>query len=49
MNELDFSGKKILVVGGTSGIGNGIAQAFLAKGARVQVCGPRSRGRLFAG
>jgi 3-oxoacyl-[acyl-carrier protein] reductase len=42
MNELDFSGKQILVVGGSSGIGNGIAQAFLAKGARVQVCGTRA-------
>jgi len=26
-NELDFSGKQMLVVGGSSGIGNGIAQA----------------------
>ena len=42
MNELDFSGKQILVVGGSSGIGNGIAQAFRAKGARVQVCGTRA-------
>jgi 3-oxoacyl-[acyl-carrier protein] reductase len=41
MNELDFSGKQILVVGGSSGIGNGIAQAFRARGARVQVCGTR--------
>jgi 3-oxoacyl-[acyl-carrier protein] reductase len=41
MNELDFSGKQVLVVGGSSGIGNGIAQAFRAKGARVQVCGTR--------
>jgi 3-oxoacyl-[acyl-carrier protein] reductase len=41
MNELDFSGKQVLVVGGSSGIGNGIAQAFLGKGARVQVCGTR--------
>ena len=32
MNELDFSGKQVLVVGGSSGIGNGIAQAFRAKG-----------------
>jgi 3-oxoacyl-[acyl-carrier protein] reductase len=39
MNELDFSGKQVLVVGGSSGIGNGIAQAFRAKGARVAVCG----------
>lgn len=42
MNELDFGEKQILVVGGSSGIGNGIAQAFRAKGARVQVCGTRA-------
>jgi 3-oxoacyl-[acyl-carrier protein] reductase len=41
MNELDFSGKQVLVVGGSSGIGNGIAQAFRTKGARVLVCGTR--------
>ena len=42
MNELDFSGKQVLVVGGSSGIGNGIAQAFRARGARVHVCGTRA-------
>jgi 3-oxoacyl-[acyl-carrier protein] reductase len=42
MNELDFSGKQVLVVGGSSGIGNGIARAFRAKGARVHVCGTRA-------
>src|SRR6185295_19273359 len=42
MNELDFSGKQVLVVGGSSGIGNGIAHAFRAKGARVAVCGTRA-------
>jgi 3-oxoacyl-[acyl-carrier protein] reductase len=42
MNELDFSGKQILVMGGSSGIGNGIAQAFRARGARVHVCGTRA-------
>ena len=42
MNELDFGGKQILVIGGSSGIGNGIAQAFRAKGARVHVCGTRA-------
>jgi 3-oxoacyl-[acyl-carrier protein] reductase len=42
MNELDFGGKQVLVVGGSSGIGNGIAQAFRAKGARVHVCGTRA-------
>src|SRR6266851_5142021 len=41
MNVLDFSGKQVLVVGGSSGIGNGIAQAFRSKGARVHVCGTR--------
>ncbi|BBC03432.1 SDR family NAD(P)-dependent oxidoreductase [Bradyrhizobium elkanii] len=43
MNELDFGGKQILVVGGSSGIGNGIAQAFRAKGARVAICGTRAQ------
>ena len=48
MNELDFSGKQVLVVGGSSGIGNGIAQAFRAKGARVACLRhPRQRRRLF--
>ncbi len=42
MNELDFSGRQVLVVGGSSGIGNGIAHAFRAKGARVAVCGTRA-------
>jgi 3-oxoacyl-[acyl-carrier protein] reductase len=42
MNELDFSGKRVLVVGGSSGIGNGIAQAFRAKDARVLVWGTRT-------
>jgi 3-oxoacyl-[acyl-carrier protein] reductase len=43
MNELDFSARQVLVVGGSSGIGNGIAQAFRAKGARVHVCGTRAQ------
>ncbi len=42
MNELDFGNKQVLVVGGSSGIGNGIAQAFRAHGARVAVCGTRA-------
>ena len=42
MNELDFSGRQVLVVGGSSGIGNGIAQAFRAKGANVAICGTRA-------
>jgi 3-oxoacyl-[acyl-carrier protein] reductase len=42
MNELDFSGKAVLVVGGSSGIGNGIAQAFAGHGAAVHVWGTRA-------
>jgi len=42
MNELDFGNKQVLVVGGSSGIGNGIAQAFRAHGADVTVCGTRA-------
>ena len=42
MNELDFSGRQVLVVGGSSGIGNGIGQAFRVKGASVAVCGTRA-------
>ncbi len=43
MAELDFSGKTVLVVGGSSGIGNGVAQAFRAKGATVHVWGTRAK------
>ncbi|SFC42350.1 SDR family NAD(P)-dependent oxidoreductase [Massilia yuzhufengensis] len=43
MNELDYSGKTVLVVGGSSGIGNGIAQAFRARGAEVHVWGTRAQ------
>jgi 3-oxoacyl-[acyl-carrier protein] reductase len=41
-DPLDFSGKRVLVVGGSSGIGNGIAQAFRARGAKVAVWGTRA-------
>ena len=41
-NPLDFSGKTVLVVGGSSGIGNGIAQAFRRHGAQVHVWGTRA-------
>lgn len=40
--ELDFSGRTALVVGGSGGIGNGIAQAFRAHGAEVHVWGTRA-------
>ncbi|MEO8113637.1 MAG: SDR family oxidoreductase [Phenylobacterium sp.] len=49
MNELDFSGKTALVVGGSSGIGNGIAHAFRERGAEVQVWGTRPTAADYAG
>lgn len=39
----DFAGRTALVVGGSSGIGNGIAQGFRAAGAEVHVWGTRAR------
>ena len=41
-NLLDFSGRCVLVVGGSSGIGNGMAQAFRDQGAEVHVWGTRA-------
>lgn len=42
MNEIDFGNKTVLVVGGSSGIGNGIARVFRDHGARVFVSGTRA-------
>jgi 3-oxoacyl-[acyl-carrier protein] reductase len=42
-DPLDFTGKTGLVVGGSSGIGNGIAQAFRQRGASVHVWGTRGK------
>lgn len=42
-DDTDFAGKKVLVVGGSSGIGNGIAHAFRERGAAVHVWGTRAR------
>ncbi|GIM92065.1 SDR family oxidoreductase [Paractinoplanes toevensis] len=39
MDPLDFTGRAVVVTGGTRGIGAAIAAAFLAAGARVLVCG----------
>jgi 3-oxoacyl-[acyl-carrier protein] reductase len=48
-NELDFTGKTVLVVGGSSGIGNAMAQAFRARGAAVHVWGTRAGAADYAG
>ncbi len=41
-DPLDFSGKTVLVIGGTSGIGNGIARGFRKRGSTVHVTGTRA-------
>lgn len=49
MQDTDFSGRRVLVVGGSSGIGNGIAHGFRARGAMVHVWGTRPRASDYAG
>jgi 3-oxoacyl-[acyl-carrier protein] reductase len=47
---IDFSGKTVLVIGGSSGIGNGIARGFLDAGAQVHVWGTKAtRGDYVGG
>ncbi len=49
MDPFDFSGRTALVVGGSSGIGNGIARALLGRGAAVHVWGTRASAADYAG
>lgn len=45
----DFNSRAVLVVGGSSGIGNGIARAFRDAGATVEVWGTRPTAEDYAG
>ena len=47
MNELDFSGKRVLVVGGSSGIGNGILRYRVVPGSRFRAGTITVAGRVF--
>src|SRR5579863_2571505 len=47
MYQIDFSGKEVLVTGGSSGIGNAIARVFRAAGARLTVTGTRERAQDY--
>lgn len=47
--NIDFSGKTVLVTGGSTGIGNASARAFLAAGARVIVTGTRASAADYEG
>ncbi len=42
VSDTDFTGKRVLVVGGSSGIGNGIAHGFHLREAEVHVWGTRA-------
>ncbi len=46
--DLDMGGKVALVIGGTGGIGNAIAQAYRGLGATVHVWGTRQRAEDYA-
>lgn len=49
MSEFNFDGKTVLIVGGSSGIGNGIAHQFRTAGAEVHVWGTRAAAADYDG
>ncbi|QNE73619.1 SDR family oxidoreductase [Streptomyces finlayi] len=48
-NPIDFTGRAVIVTGGTKGIGAAVAGAFLAAGAEVLVCGRNTPDTLPGG
>lgn len=48
MDGNSFAARRVLVVGGSSGIGNGIARAFRDHGAQVHVWGTRAQAADYA-
>lgn len=48
MSDSWFAGKSVLVAGGSSGIGNGIARGFAAAGAHVTIWGTRPTAADYA-
>jgi 3-oxoacyl-[acyl-carrier protein] reductase len=48
LDDLDFARKSVLVVGGSSGIGNAIARGFRLRGADVHVWGTRESASDYA-
>ena len=49
IDDTSFNGQRVLVVGGSSGIGNGVAHAFRQRGAEVHVWGTRPSAGDYAG
>lgn len=49
MKDTDFTGQRVLVVGGSSGIGNGIAHAFRDRGGEVHIWGTRATAKDYEG
>lgn len=47
MSTISFEGKQVVVIGGSSGIGNATAQAFRNAGAKVLVTGTRDTAEAY--